>query len=648
MIQVYSPSNKNFTWNGDAVLVPMSCLLTSVLNGAWTLELIHPYDTDERWKYIEREAVIKAPTFHDEEQLFRIYDVTRSNSDIKATAYPVFLDAAKEVMLIDTRPTNKNGQDALNIMAGTSKYSFLSDIESIHTAYYVRKNLIEALSGDFDNAFLNLWGGEIFYNNYKAIVNKKIGSETNVIVRYGRNLQSLEEKVDTEPVVTRIIPKAYNGYMLEGDEPWVDSPLIDTYPRIHTKVIEFSDIKLKSDMTEDESGKGYETLAELRQALVERCEEKYARGMDKPSLNIKINMTALENTIEYKEYKNMETLSLGDTVYCIHDRLAISTKNRVISLKYDCIRKRIESIELGDFESKYFDNLTVNSATTVAKVNELTNEMSNGEIVFNHYTNTQKYDISGTEDTKIIALVYQTKKNSSGTFNAEILLESSADQYTEVEFEYQIDSNIIDYKPTETFINGKHIISLMFPLENIKPNILHNFDVYMKVTKGKATIGKNQIKAFIYGQGMASLAYEWDGTLTIDEKMHRIPITPKGALAVKPISGETSFTMQVPTKKGIEDVMGRIQFITSEDLQLRALDYNMLLNRVSVSKTFADSDMEPNEYITDDWTIRTSYELDGVGKETDSGHRYDIEIDKSKYSIEEIEVVVDEIPAEEQ
>ena len=239
MIQVYSPSNKNFTWNGDAVLVPMSCLLTSVLNGAWTLELIHPYDTDERWKYIEREAVIKAPTFHDEEQLFRIYDVTRSNSDIKATAYPVFLDAAKEVMLIDTRPTNKNGQDALNIMAGTSKYSFLSDIESIHTAYYVRKNLIEALSGDFDNAFLNLWGGE------------------------------------------RIIPKAYNGYMLEGDEPWVDSPLIDTYPRIHTKVIEFSDIKLKSDMTEDESGKGYETLAELRQALVERCEEKYARGINR-------------------------------------------------------------------------------------------------------------------------------------------------------------------------------------------------------------------------------------------------------------------------------------------------------------------------------------------------------------------------------
>jgi len=648
MIQVYSPSNKNFTWNGDTVLVPMSCMLTSVLNGAWTLELVHPYDTDERWKYIEREAVIKAPTFHDEEQLFRIYDVTRSNSDIKATAYPVFLDAAKEVMLIDTRPTNKNGQDALNIMAGTSKYSFLSDIESIHTAYYVRKNLIEALSGDSDNAFLNLWGGEIFYNNYKAIVNKKIGGETDVIVRYGRNLQSLEEKVDTESVVTRIIPKAYNGYMLEGDEPWVDSPLIDTYPLIHTKVIEFSDIKLKSDMTEDESGKGYETLAELRQALVERCEEEYARGMDKPSLNIKINMTALENTIEYKEYKSMETLSLGDSVYCIHDRLAISTKNRVISLKYDCIRKRIESIELGDFESKYFDNLTVNSATTVAKVNELTNEISNGEIVFNHYTNAQKYDISGAETEKIIALVYQTKKNAGGIFNAQILLESSGDEYTEVEIEYRIDNNIIEYKPVETLIDGKHIISLMFPLENIKPNLLHNFDVYMKIAKGKATIEKNQIKAFIYGQGMASLAYEWDGTLTIDENMHRIPITSKVPLTVKSMSEDESLTTQTPAKRGLEDTMDRIPFTLSGMMQLRAFDYNMLVTRVSVAKTFADSDMEPNEYIADDWTIRTSYELEGIEKETDSGHRYDIEIDKNKYSIEEIEVIVDEIPAEEQ
>lgn len=32
-------------------------------------------------------------------------------------------------------------------------------------------------------------------------------------------------------VVTRIIPKAYNGYMIEGDAPWVDSPLIKNTQR---------------------------------------------------------------------------------------------------------------------------------------------------------------------------------------------------------------------------------------------------------------------------------------------------------------------------------------------------------------------------------------------------------------------------------
>lgn len=164
----------------------------------------------------------------------------------------------------------------------------------------------------------------------------------------------------------------------------------------------------------------------------------------------------------------------------------------------------------------------------------------------------------------------------------------------------------------------------------------------------KAKIPELGAKVIVFAQGLDAHKIEWDGTLTIDENMHRIPITSKAPLTVKSMSEDASITTQTPAKRGLEDTMDRIPFTPSGKMQLRAFDYNMLVTRVSVAKTFADSDMEPNEYIADDWTIRTSYELEGIEKETDSGHRYDIRIDKNKYSIEEIEVIVDEIPAEEQ
>ena len=71
MIQIYKPDNTNFDKNGDMTLMPSKAIVHTVLNGTWTAELIHPIDTEGRWKYIEDEAVVKMPSFNGD-QLFRI------------------------------------------------------------------------------------------------------------------------------------------------------------------------------------------------------------------------------------------------------------------------------------------------------------------------------------------------------------------------------------------------------------------------------------------------------------------------------------------------------------------------------------------------------------------------------------------------
>lgn len=229
MIQLYKASNTDFSANGDFILDPVvtKASLSVELNGTWELTLTAVIEDSGRALEIEQTDVIKVPTFQSDEQLYRVRKVKPNHSTVSVTCDPIFLDSKGDVFLLDVRPTAKSGQEALNLMlASNSKYSASSDISTGNTAYYVRKNFVEALNGDDDNSFISRWGGEILYNNHQIIVNERVGGDYGVTVEYGKNIESIEETVSMDDVVTRIVPVAYDGYTLDGSTPWVDSHLI--------------------------------------------------------------------------------------------------------------------------------------------------------------------------------------------------------------------------------------------------------------------------------------------------------------------------------------------------------------------------------------------------------------------------------------
>lgn len=361
MIQVYSPDNTDYEHNGNMTLLPEEATIHIVLNGEWTATIEHPIDQEGRWKYIVDNAVVKMPSFNGE-QLFRIQNKEKSDSGVSAELTPIFLDAKEDCFLVDVRPTEKNGQEALDLMtAENKKYSAKSDIKTISTAYYRTKNLIEAINGDDENSFVNRWGGEIIYDNYSATINKRIGGDYGVQVLYGKNIvkDGFSETVDMSDVVTRIVPKAYNGYMLEGDEPWIDSPLIEKYPTVHYGVMTFEDVKMRTDASEDDEENGIiicDTQEELEKALKKKCEEQFEAGVDKPKITIKVDMELLQNTELYDDVIELEKVLLGDTVHCNHSKLRIISDARAIELEWDAIKNKIKSVTLGDFQYNFLSN----------------------------------------------------------------------------------------------------------------------------------------------------------------------------------------------------------------------------------------------------------------------------------------------------
>ena len=363
MIQIYTAENTDFDKNGDMTLLPSSAEIHVILNGSWEATLTHPIDSTGRWKYIEENAVIKMPSFLADEQLFRIRNRSVSDSGVTATMEPIFYDSMGDCFLTDVRPTAKNGQQALDIMtAPNGKYSGSSDITRASTAYYVYKNLMEAINGDDENSFINRWGGEILFDNFTVIINDEVGGDYGVELRYGKNIPAdgLTEEVDITEVVTRIYPTSYNGYEMTN-HGYVDSDLINNYPTVKAKTIQFSDVKMRADASEDDEENGIiicDTQAELDAALTEKCEAEFSAGLDKPKVTINADMVLLQNTEQYKDYRVLETASLGDTIHCHHTKLDINTDARVIELTYDAILKKVTAVVLGDFEYNYFNNVS--------------------------------------------------------------------------------------------------------------------------------------------------------------------------------------------------------------------------------------------------------------------------------------------------
>lgn len=363
MIQVYSPGNTDFEHNGDMTLFPTEAIVHPILNGEWEVNLEHPIDQEGRWKYIVEEAVVKMPSFNGN-QLFRVKKKEKSDSGVTAELQPIFMDAKDDCFLLDVRPTDKTGQQALDIMTESNKkYKASSNISLVSTAYYQTKNLIEALNGDDENSFINRWGGEIIFDNYTVIVNERAGGDYGVEVLYGKNIKEdgFSEEIDMRDIVTRIVPKAYNGHMIEGDEPWIDSPLIDKYPTIRFGVMEFEDIKMREDAQDGDEDDGIivcDTQEELRTALKQKCEEQFDDGVDKPKVTISADIILLEGTDLYEDIQDLVKVSIGDTVHCRHSKLDIVSDARVIEMEWDCIKERVDSVVLGDFQYNYIDDAT--------------------------------------------------------------------------------------------------------------------------------------------------------------------------------------------------------------------------------------------------------------------------------------------------
>lgn len=305
------------------------------------------------------------------------------------------------------------GQWLLDRTNYETSFTFYSDISSIASARYVRRNPVEAIIGDIENSMVNIFGGDLERDNFTIKLLAHRGNETPIKLIFGKNVKEIAITQDNTSVYTRILPLGFDGLMIP--ENFVDSPLINDYISPKITKVEFSDIKYDP---EDENA--YHTLEEAYEALRNAVFDLYDNGVDKPIVNIKIDWLELSKTEEYKNYQVLERVQLGDSITA--QILGLDYSTRVIKTIYNVLTDTIDKFEIGSISQsivnsinsnqKAVENINVTSILESAK-NNATNQITSAMGGYIYKTQNELY-IMDTDNPMTAQKVWRWNLNGLG------------------------------------------------------------------------------------------------------------------------------------------------------------------------------------------------------------------------------------------
>lgn len=340
MIRVFSPSDKIFTSNGDAVIQPFKAKVHKEDNGSFYL------DIEADISYVDiltANRIIVADTPQGA-QAFRIKNPEKTKHKITIKAPHISYDAENYV-IADSYVVDKNCNDAMDHLNratdNPSPFQTYSDIATVDSYRCVRTSLYDAFG-----MVLERWGGHFVRDNYRFGIMRTIGRDNGVTVRYKKNLKEMTCTANWDSVVTKLMPVGKDGLLL--DEVYLYSQTQYDIP--FTKVVSFNQ-DIDQDLYKDADGNLNEVA--YNSALVDDLRKQGRAYVDENCVP-KVNYTLKANIDKVTD--------IGDTIEVIDEPMGVDITTHIISYDYDCILGKYTELEFGNFRQKVSNLMgTVNS-----------------------------------------------------------------------------------------------------------------------------------------------------------------------------------------------------------------------------------------------------------------------------------------------
>lgn len=333
MLRVFSPTDNDYSSNGDVVVRPTRATVHKEDNGDFYLELTCGIQYQP---YIVPNNIIVADTPQGA-QAFRILDPDITQTKITCKCWHVFYDS-ENYLIADSYVVDSDCNAAMNHLNDAtepeSPFTMVSDVATIKSFRCVRKSLYEALQ-----TVIERWGGHLVRDNWNIAISENIGADNGVTVRYGKNLKSIKAAYDWSKVVTKLLPVGKDGLLLNAADAGASLYLTSEiqYDVPYCKTVSFSQDVNKED---------YENDAAYRDALLDDLLRQATDYLDENSVP-KVN---------YSMSANVELVTdIGDTIEVIDERIGVNMMTSIISYDWDCLTKRYTNLEFGNFQRKLSD-----------------------------------------------------------------------------------------------------------------------------------------------------------------------------------------------------------------------------------------------------------------------------------------------------
>ena len=282
------------------------------------------------------------PASQTREQPFRIYRIVPSLTEVEVHARHLSYDLMDN-LLYQYKPANGTSGSAvaLGILSrcqSTQPFTMFSNLTAgVNDLVLENINPMEALLGE--GGLADKANGEITRDWYDVYMLSRVGSETDIQVRQGKNLLGIQYDVDDGNVVTRIVPtgETVDGDLLYLDEKYVDSPNITAFPHPRWVHLPVSEARVSDDMT----------LAQVKAKLATAAAQEFSKGCDLPVITINVDFINLADTQEYAQYRPLTDIFLGDGIRVIVMSLGLEVTLRMTEYSYNCLLKQYEKMTLG-------------------------------------------------------------------------------------------------------------------------------------------------------------------------------------------------------------------------------------------------------------------------------------------------------------
>lgn len=346
---IFPVGETEFTTNGLGRVNPKSCLVTEERNGMFELDMEIDI-SDKHFGDLKEGRLLYAP-FDDTKkcQPFEIYRISAPmEGTVTVNAWHISYRTAKITVKPVTAASSAAAVTALqaNVM-GDCPFTLSTDIVREGNFTVEKPETLRSRLGGSEGSLLDVYGGEYVWDKYQIRLKSQRGSDTDVVIRYGKNLTELQKTTDFSEAWDSVVP-----FWLNTDEESGSSDLV-IYPNaISTGVTPKFGYRMTIPLDLSSEFQEKPTTAQLRERALAYLRDNAPTGVP---TSIEVSFVQLWQTQEYARAAALERLKLCDTVTIRHERLGIDHKAKIVKTVYDVLRERYDSMTIGEVRTNLGD-----------------------------------------------------------------------------------------------------------------------------------------------------------------------------------------------------------------------------------------------------------------------------------------------------